>query len=244
MSIAAPRPFLKERRSFDGRLSAFDDRLRAVDARMQGMQVSIDKMEAAIESLRAFVRDSDARMEQHIAILDARRAHQEEQFRLWQEKQDEQRAQWQANIEQQNKIREQERLRWSEEQRRLGEERKRDFREDLDRSLAEFRAEARSVKVVVISTGIASVLSIAAFNATVLSNMVVSFDSGKEMAMALAKGSEDLNRAQAKFEQTVRRNEELAAAHGIFLDKPMSTEVPTMSTTQSTTQSAVKPAAN
>lgn len=51
----------------------------------------------------------------------------------------------------------------------------------------ETRSEIKSLKRTVIVTAIATVLGIAAFNATVLSNMVASFESGKNTAAAQAE---------------------------------------------------------
>lgn len=51
----------------------------------------------------------------------------------------------------------------------------------------ETRGEIKNLKWTMVATAIATVLSIAAFNATVLSNMVASFESGKNTALAQAE---------------------------------------------------------
>ena len=71
----------------------------------------------------------------------------------------------------------------------------------IERSIAEAiaassetRGDIKNLKWTMVATAIATVLGIAAFNATVLSNMVASFESGKNTATAQAevkKQSED-----------------------------------------------------
>ncbi len=53
------------------------------------------------------------------------------------------------------------------------------------------------LKYVTVTTGIAAVLGIAAFNATVLSNMVASFESGKNTAQAISNASSELKATQS-----------------------------------------------
>ena len=57
-------------------------------------------------------------------------------------------------------------------------------------SIREMRTALRNVQMTIIVTAIGATLTIllglAAFNATLLSNMVASFDSGKGMASSLA----------------------------------------------------------
>lgn len=61
--------------------------------------------------------------------------------------------------------------------------------ESLEAQFAEVRkegkADARMTRTTVIATGITVLLGIAAFNATVLSNMVASFGSGRNTAQAI-----------------------------------------------------------
>lgn len=51
----------------------------------------------------------------------------------------------------------------------------------------ETRRDIKNLRWTIIATAIATVLGIAAFNATVLSNMVASFESGKNTAAAQAE---------------------------------------------------------
>ena len=61
-------------------------------------------------------------------------------------------------------------------------------------SARETRSDIKNLRWTIIATAIATVLGMAALNATVLSNMVASFESGKNTASAQAevkKNSED-----------------------------------------------------
>lgn len=71
------------------------------------------------------------------------------------------------------------------------------MRVEIAEGRAESRNELRSMKVFMVTTAIAIVGGIAAFNATVLSNMVASFDSGKETALAISAATEQLKQVQA-----------------------------------------------
>lgn len=51
----------------------------------------------------------------------------------------------------------------------------------------ETRNEIKSLKCTMVATAIATVLGISAFNATVLSNMIASFEAGKNTAAAQAE---------------------------------------------------------
>lgn len=70
---------------------------------------------------------------------------------------------------------------------------------------AESKQDARSVKIVTVTTAIASVMAIAAFNATVLSNMVASFESGKGTAPAISSSAEQLARLQSDVTKSQQR---------------------------------------
>lgn len=76
------------------------------------------------------------------------------------------------------------------------------FTAHMDESLVEFKRESRNTRVIVVTTGIASVMAIAAFNATVLSNMVASYESGKSTAAAITQATERLDRLQERTERT------------------------------------------
>lgn len=57
----------------------------------------------------------------------------------------------------------------------------------LDDQIKQVMASNSQLKTTIIGTGVAVVLGIAAFNATVLSNMVASFESGRNTAQAISE---------------------------------------------------------
>ena len=79
-------------------------------------------------------------------------------------------------------------------------------------SIREMRTALRNVQMTIIVTAIGATLTIllglAAFNATLLSNMVASFDSGKGMASSLAEISANIqmtNLQQERIESALRQ---------------------------------------
>ncbi|NYE23743.1 hypothetical protein [Pigmentiphaga litoralis] len=79
-------------------------------------------------------------------------------------------------------------------------------------SIREMRTALRNVQMTIIVTAIGATLTIllglAAFNATLLSNMVASFDSGKGMASSLAEISAKIqmtNLHQERIESALRQ---------------------------------------
>jgi len=70
----------------------------------------------------------------------------------------------------------------------------------METDLSESRKEFRSLKTTILTTGIgavvAIVLGVAAFNAALLSNMLASFESGKNTATALTQATEQLKQTQ------------------------------------------------
>ena len=79
-------------------------------------------------------------------------------------------------------------------------------------SIREMRTALRNVQMTIIVTAIGATLTIllglAAFNATPLSNMVASFDSGKGMASSLAEISAKIqmtNLQQERIESALRQ---------------------------------------
>lgn len=72
-------------------------------------------------------------------------------------------------------------------------------------SIREMRSALRNVQMTIIVTAIAATLTIllglAAFNATLLSNMVASFDSGKGMATSLAETSARIQATNVQLEK-------------------------------------------
>jgi protein-disulfide isomerase-like protein with CxxC motif len=77
------------------------------------------------------------------------------------------------------------------------------FKANTEAILAEFRREGRNTRVLVVTTAIASVLGFAAFNATVLSNMVASFESGKSTASAIAALTARMDRQEVKLDELI-----------------------------------------
>lgn len=72
----------------------------------------------------------------------------------------------------------------------------------IETAANDIRQEYRALRWWLVGTGVATVLGIAAFNATVLSNMVASFESGKNTAAAIEKASTEQARAAAAIAQT------------------------------------------
>lgn len=72
--------------------------------------------------------------------------------------------------------------------------------ERIESKYEESASNIRSLKTTIVITAVSSVLAIvlgvAAFNSTVLSNMVASFESGKNTADAIAKAADQLRQAQ------------------------------------------------
>jgi hypothetical protein len=70
----------------------------------------------------------------------------------------------------------------------------------IESKYEESASNIRSLKTTIVITAVSSVLAIvlgvAAFNSTVLSNMVASFESGKNTADAIARAADQLRQAQ------------------------------------------------
>ncbi|PTB18466.1 hypothetical protein C9I57_23005 [Trinickia symbiotica] len=112
---------------------------------------------------------------------------------------------------------------WREAQQKLLDERDvrfgtvlEEFRSEVaaarseSRSIRSEMAEyARSLKIFMVTTAIATVGSIATFNATVLSNMVASFDSGRTLAASLAETASELKQIQNDVTKTRQEVQEL-----------------------------------
>lgn len=112
---------------------------------------------------------------------------------------------------------------WREAQQKLTDERDqrfatvmKEFRSEAAAARAEsasVRAEvaehARSLKIFMVTTAIATVGGVAAFNATVLSNMVASFDSGKNLAASIAQATSELKQIQTDVTRTRQEVQEL-----------------------------------
>jgi hypothetical protein len=78
-------------------------------------------------------------------------------------------------------------------------------RGDFKLKISALRSELGSFKFQMISlivgTSVAVVLGVAGFNATLLSNMVASFESGKSTATALTQATEQLKSAQVQLDE-------------------------------------------
>ena len=74
----------------------------------------------------------------------------------------------------------------------------------IDDELKGSRGDMKSLKNTVITTGIGAVITIvlgvAAFNATLLSNMLASFESGKSTATAVVQATEQMKQTQEKLQ--------------------------------------------
>ncbi|MYM32104.1 hypothetical protein GTP58_27605 [Duganella sp. CY15W] len=57
----------------------------------------------------------------------------------------------------------------------------------IEAMLAEMRTSLANLRITIIITGITVILGVAAFNATVMSNMIASFESGKNLSTAQAE---------------------------------------------------------
>lgn len=78
----------------------------------------------------------------------------------------------------------------------------------IDTKLDHLDKEVASIKWWMVGTGVAVVLGIAAFNATVLGNMVASFESGKNTAQALAEASKDQEAREQRLDRLERKLDE------------------------------------
>lgn len=79
----------------------------------------------------------------------------------------------------------------------------------IENDLEGSKQDLKSLRTTIITTGIGSVLAIvfgvAAFNATVLSNMLASFESGKNTATALTQATEQMKQTQDQLKAIQER---------------------------------------
>lgn len=84
-----------------------------------------------------------------------------------------------------------------------------ELRGDMRAEIGGLRGDMKGFRLHIVSTvvvtGIAVVLGIAAFNATVLSNMVASFESGKNTAQAVSDATKRLEALQDRIEAQQKR---------------------------------------
>lgn len=90
-----------------------------------------------------------------------------------------------------------------------------DLKSDITDLKKGYESSASSLRTTMIVTGlstaVAIVLGVGAFNATVLSNMVASFESGKNTSVAITQASEQLKQTQEQLkemQETVRKEQE------------------------------------
>jgi len=75
-----------------------------------------------------------------------------------------------------------------------------ELKDDVRSLASEFKSSKFQIILAMIGTGVAIVLGIAAFNATVLSNMVASFESGKSTATAITQATEQIKQTQQQLQ--------------------------------------------
>lgn len=81
----------------------------------------------------------------------------------------------------------------------------------MTKQIAAVALSNQEVKRTTIATGIAVVLGVAAFNATVLSNMVASFESGRNLATQVNEAAAKVERATIALARAAERAN--AASH-------------------------------
>ncbi|SHN15988.1 hypothetical protein SAMN05192549_10537 [Duganella sacchari] len=82
----------------------------------------------------------------------------------------------------------------------------------IETMLAEMRTSLANLRITIIITGITVILGVAALNATVMSNMIASFESGKNLSTAQAEVKRQteetaklLRKIQADLEKTGKK---------------------------------------
>lgn len=85
-------------------------------------------------------------------------------------------------------------------------------RKDMLASAGETRSEMKQLKWWILGTGLSVVLGIAAFNSTVLSNMVASFESGKNTAQSLEQTKNRIDEVARQLAATQAAMEAAAKA--------------------------------
>ena len=142
----------------------------------------------------------DERWNGYIKIIDARLDRQAAQHAEWKAGQEALLTQWTASSE-----------KLANERQARADENLSHFRElvgeiktenaAIKADIAEVRTESKkdfqNMRWFIVTTAIAVVGAMAAFNATVLSNMLSTFDTGRETALAIASATEQLKQMQA-----------------------------------------------
>lgn len=139
------------------------------------------------EEFDLHIRLLDQRMEGHFSLLDERLKGQSDLFEQWRT--------GQAKVADERD----ERL-----TKAIG-----DIKTESAAARVETENQAKSLKTVLITTAIVAVIAIvggiAAFNATVLSNMTASFESGKNTATAIVQATDALQKTQDQLKEAVDR---------------------------------------
>ncbi|RDU97397.1 hypothetical protein [Trinickia dinghuensis] len=130
------------------------------------------------------LRRLDDRLEAHVRLLDERISSQSALYTQWREGQ--------------QKL-------MDERDQRLADAVK-DLRDDSTAARKETAEQVRSLKTVTVTTAIGAVTAIvggnAAFNATVLSNRVASFESGKNTPTSIVQATDQLKQVQEDVSRT------------------------------------------
>lgn len=87
-----------------------------------------------------------------------------------------------------------------------------DDMKDIKSDMRDIKSEMKNMKWWMLGTGVSVIIGIAAFNATVLSNMVASFESGKNTAQAIDKAQTDLQKREARLDEIDKKLDKLIAA--------------------------------
>lgn len=82
----------------------------------------------------------------------------------------------------------------------------------IEEDMRDIKSEMKNMKWWMLGTGVSVIIGIAAFNATVLSNMVASFESGKNTAQAIDKAQTDLQKREARLDEIDKKLDKLIAA--------------------------------
>ena len=80
---------------------------------------------------------------------------------------------------------------------------------DIKSDMKDIKSEMKSIKWWMMGTGLSVVIGIAAFNATVLSNMVASFESGKNTATQLAATDAQLKAREQRLDKIEQQLDKL-----------------------------------
>jgi hypothetical protein len=161
----------------------------------QGVSPHNDAMDSPTrEEFDLHIRHLDDRLEGHFKLLDERLNSQNALYTQWRD------GQAKLLDERDHRL-----------EKAIG-----DIKTEASIARAETRAESRSLRTVIITTAIGTVIAIvggiAAFNATVLSNMLASFESGKNTATAVAQAGDALQKTQDQLKEAVEKIQKIQPA--------------------------------